>query len=66
MNHDIKLEPCLIKAIDRIEDYIVQTTGVKPEQEEIAQALTRFFVLKEIGEFIVMSREEKNKNQSTD
>ncbi|MFH2060333.1 MAG: hypothetical protein ABIJ59_15725 [Pseudomonadota bacterium] len=59
MKNDIKIEPCLIEAIGRIDDYITKATGVKPEQEEIANALTRYFVLKEIGEFVVMSRQEK-------
>jgi hypothetical protein len=59
MKNDMNIEPCLIRAISRIEDYITQITGIKPSPEEIANALTRFFVLKEIGEFVQMSRQEK-------
>ncbi len=54
------VEPCIVQAVIKIEDYIEQTTGVRPAQEEIAAALTRYFVLKEISEFIEMSRTENS------
>ena len=58
MTTDPRIEDCLIQAIEKIEDYIEKTTGKAPRQQEIADALTRFFVLKEIGEFIEMNRLE--------
>jgi hypothetical protein len=44
-------------AIDAIEKYVAEITGQAPTEAEIARALTRFFVLKEIGEHIEMQRE---------
>lgn len=52
------LPPEVSAAVRRIEDYITQSTGQPPTPEEMANAMTRYFVLKEILEFIKMSREE--------
>lgn len=49
---------CIKKAIETIEQYITQTTGERPEPQEIAKALTRYFVLKEIHDFIELDRQE--------
>lgn len=57
MTDELKLEPCMVEAIGNLNDYITQTTGQAPTQEELAQALSKYFVLKEIREFIEMSRE---------
>ena len=58
MKEQMELEPCLIEAICNIENYIFEITGEKATQEEIADALSKFFVLKEIREFIEMRRME--------
>ena len=52
------MNQALASAIEKIEAYVEQTTGRRPEPEELAQALTRYFVLKEIGDFIAMSRQQ--------
>ncbi len=57
-----QIDDCLMQAIKTIENYIEKTTGKAPCQQEIANALTRFFVLKEIGEFIEMDRLENKKS----
>ncbi len=44
-------------AVDAIRRYVAEITGQAPSDSEIARALTRFFVLKEIGEHIRMQRE---------
>ena len=44
-------------AIDAIERYVAKITGQAPTEAEIARALTRYFVLKEICEHIVMQLE---------
>ncbi|THB73203.1 MAG: hypothetical protein D3926_24285 [Desulfobacteraceae bacterium] len=52
------IDPCLVEAIRNIETFVEETTGLRPGQEEIAQALSKYFVLKEILEFIKMARSE--------
>ena len=47
----------LTEALDTVADFIRQVTGVEPTPAEIADALTRYFVLKEIKDHIVMMRE---------
>ena len=44
-------------AIDAIRSYVTEISGQSPTEAEIARALTRFFVLKEICEHIEMQRE---------
>jgi hypothetical protein len=44
-------------AIEAVKKYVTEITGQAPTEAEIARALTRFFVLKEIGEHIEMQRE---------
>jgi hypothetical protein len=61
-----ELDPLIIEAISKIEAFIVQTTGNAPTPDEISGALTRYFVLKEIKDFIVMSREENEKGETAD
>ncbi len=56
MNKDFIVENCIKDAIRAIDSYITQTTGVKPTQQEIANALGKFFVLKEILEFVKLER----------
>jgi hypothetical protein len=52
------LDPVIAEAIEKIEAFILQTTGEAPTPEELSSALTRYFVLKEIADFIKMSRQE--------
>ncbi len=59
MADNLEIEKCVIKAIEGIETYITQTTGVKPTQQEISNALSKFFVLKEILEFVKLERGDK-------
>ena len=59
MKQTIEIEDCMIEAIRNIEDYITQTTGTPPAPEEIAAALSKYFVLKEILGFVELSRQGK-------
>lgn len=43
-------------AVDTIRHFIKEVTGREPNREEIAWALTRYFVLNEIREFIELRR----------
>ncbi|WP_372683433.1 hypothetical protein [Desulfosarcina sp.] len=45
-------------ALDIVADFIRQVTGIEPTSAEIADALTRYFVLNEIKDHIVMMRED--------
>jgi len=60
MKNNTKLEDCMVEAIENIEDFITRTTGVKPDQSEIAAALSKYFVLKEILAFIQLGRQEND------
>jgi hypothetical protein len=66
MSNDRALDPLIIEAISKIEAFIVQTTGSAPTPDEISGALTRYFVLKEIKDFIVMSRGESGEGETAD
>ena len=44
-------------AIDAIRNYVFEISGETPTEAEIARALTRYFVLKEICEHIQMQRD---------
>lgn len=52
------LEPGLVEALETVDNFIAATTGQKPTQQEIANALKRYFVLNEIKAHIVMERGE--------
>ncbi len=43
-------------AIVKIKAFVSQVAGFEPSQMEIADALQRYFVLKEINDHIVMAR----------
>ena len=58
MNKELTIAPCLVEAIDKIKAYMIRSKGIDPTAEEMADALTKFFVLKEIGEFIEMQRKD--------
>ena len=51
------IEPNLSSALERLADFIQQVTGTEPTQAELADALSRYFVLNEIKEHILMVRE---------
>ena len=51
------LDPVLFDALDKVSDFIEQVTGDSPTPSELADALTRYFVLNEIKDHIVMVRE---------
>lgn len=55
------MEDCLIEAIGKIETFITKATGVKPDPQEMAGALSKYFVLKEILAFVELERQEKDK-----
>lgn len=59
MTDQTKKEDTIQNAVQKVFNYVEQTTGQTPSDEEVARALTRYFVLKEIADFIVMEREEK-------
>ncbi|MEE8429882.1 MAG: hypothetical protein V3S16_01385 [Candidatus Desulfatibia sp.] len=46
----------MLEAIGTIQNFIKEVTGQEATQDEIAQALTRYFVLNEIKEFIELQR----------
>lgn len=58
MTPDRTIEPVLSAALDTVVDFIRQVTGVEPTQAEIADALSRYFVLNEIKDHIVMLRDD--------
>ena len=50
-------DPAVRHALDQVSDFIQQVTGTPPSPAELADALTRYFVLNEIKEHIVLVRE---------
>lgn len=52
------IDPILATALTTIADFVRQVTGIEPTQAEIADALTRYFVLNEIKAHIEMIRED--------
>lgn len=53
------VDACLKDALNSVSSFIAQTTGQAATPEEVAGALTRYFVLQEIKEHIEMARQEK-------
>jgi hypothetical protein len=53
------IDPVLSQALARVADFVEQVTGAAPTQAEIADALSRYFVLNEIKDHILMVRENK-------
>jgi hypothetical protein len=64
MNSNQTIEPILRSALDGVTDFIRQVTGVEPTQAEIADALSRYFVLAEIKDHILMLREDTDRADS--
>jgi hypothetical protein len=54
----MEITPELEAALGRMEEFVTQATGQAPTAKELSDAMTRYFVLKEILEFVKMSREE--------
>jgi len=52
-----EVKKCIRETIDIIKNFVKETTGTEATQEEIASALKRYFVLKEIGDHIRLERE---------
>lgn len=57
MTDQTTIEPALTAALETVSDFVRQVTGLEPTQAEVADALTRYFVLNEIKDHIVMARE---------
>jgi len=57
MSVQLEKDPIVVDALKTVSDFIQQVTGVPPTPAEMADALTRYFVLNEIKEHIVMLRE---------
>ena len=57
MTADRPIDPVLAAALETVADFIRQVTGLEPTQAEVADALTRYFVLNEIKDHILMLRE---------
>lgn len=53
-----KPDAVLADALDVVADFIRQVTGLEPTPAELADALTRYFVLNEIKDHIEMMRED--------
>lgn len=51
------VDPVLSAALAQVADFIRQVTGTEPTPAEIADALTRYFVLNEIKAHVLMLRE---------
>ena len=51
----------MLEAIGTIQDFIKEVTGQEATQDEIAHALTRYFVLNEIKDFIELQRSQGGK-----
>ena len=51
----------MLEAIGTIQDFIKEVTGQEATQDEIAHALTRYFVLNEIKDFIELQRSQGDK-----
>ncbi len=58
MGRSQKTDLALTEALDTVSEFIRQVTGVEPTPAEIADALTRYFVMNEIKDHILMLRED--------
>ena len=57
MAKQIAIEDCLQTAIVKIQHFVEQVTGEAATQAEIADALQKYFVLNEIKDHILMTRQ---------
>jgi len=51
------IDTAVADALATVSDFVRQVTGLEPTPAEIADALTRYFVMKEIKDHILMLRE---------
>ena len=58
MKTEKPLNHSILKALQTIRRFIIETTGKAPTDEEIADALKRYFVLNEIKTHILMDRDD--------
>ena len=58
-NHSIR------EALQTVRRFITETTGKPPTDQEIADALKRYFVLNEIKAHILMVRDDKKTGQQS-
>jgi len=56
-----QVQKSMLEAIGTIQDFIKEVTGQEATQDEIAQALTRYFVLNEIKDFLELQRSQGDK-----
>ncbi len=54
-----EIEDVLWQALESLAKFITETTGQAPTQGEMARAIKRYFVLKEIKDHIEMERESE-------
>jgi len=52
-----EMEPCIVEAIETIENFVEKVTGQPPTREELARTLKRYFILNEIKDQVVWQRE---------
>ncbi len=55
-----EIEECIREAVGTVRNFIKEITGEEATPEEIAKALTRYFVLKEIGDHIMLERKNRD------
>lgn len=60
-----EIEDCVKEAIQTMQNFVKEVTGEYPTQEEIAKALKKYFVLKEIADYISLERENRDNSQET-
>ena len=54
------IDPVLSDALATVADFIGQVTGVEATPAELADALTRYFVMNEIKDHILLLREDSD------
>lgn len=59
------LHPDLEKALESVATFVETVSGVSPTQEELALALNRYFVKKEICDTLVAERNPKEDSKNT-
>lgn len=52
-----EVEDCIKEALETIKNFVREVSGKESGDEEIARALKRYFVLKEINDSIQIERE---------
>ena len=59
MKTEKPLNHSILEAVQTVRRFITETTGQSPTDQEIADALKRYFVLNEIKAHILMARDDK-------